>query len=1138
MEITHKVKIDLARPGSTPRIFMVQGDTYTRRLSIALFSDRKPWRIPDDASVVVRYRKPDRTSGTYDTLSDGTSAVDFSGNILDILVAPEALSLAGTVTLMVTFLQGQQRLSTVSMELDVAPDCVSGWSDEEGAAWIAAFLPSPENAQPGQHFAVETVDENGHVLSVKTVDMAAWLENYLAENGIAESISISHEWDGTVLTVTSASGTSSVDLKGEPGCGIGISVMEYGAKGDGETDDTEAFQTALTGNRVLYVPGGTYVLSGGIVIGDNCRLELAQDAVLEFTNTEGNCITLGMLSTLAGNHATVKVPYAFSGNVLYAYSNDHTEADIRAVPPFSKWDPQWKTGRYVTDLNICKADSRGFHYSEDGTCSGTAVYISADYTAGLSTFMWGVHYSGLRIAGAFSYGIRAVNIDDGWLHEMRMDAFIDACEIGVSLEDCKNTYISAVIQPRQAYSTDGVYTAYAKHGIQLIRSKNTDLSGSRIWDWNSTNTLYTEGGEYQHISMIGNCSGTILNDYMYHDYGDTRSRIYTDTATNLETLTILQEPITRWFKPINGDPYFSDGSTETKLVTRTELDAHFDTDVVKNFTDVLPTATDTDGTVFGDEGYQCGYLNGSGVFNASSYYVATGFIPCVAGQTLYVHDMTYKTYDGCCFFCVYDEDKNLLNVVSGKNLVPGSSYYVGYTATDSGFTAMVNNVVANADAAYVRFSVLKANVGANPMIAIDEEIKYTVEGFLADGVKVKGENVIGEVGVTTPDWVATKEVTGGDTVVIPEQTLSSGIWSNLQQSLQAGFVYDVYVDGVLYSCTAYTNGSKIYLGNPSISNSATTLPHNNEPFYIYWAGGTATSGMFYKDSTLSYPLTIKVTDHAYYVYDQMPVGYLPDEAVTEDELPDAVVNPSAAEIGQTIIVKEVDENGKPTAWEAADHQPRTHYSTVGDKIYLAETTLTLDDGLGMILEGTSFEDGTYIVNFNGVEYTCQSFDWSTSGVSFWAIGNGCLLDGELEDTGESFAAVYIDAAALMVLTQDSSMTETTISIIHKDAETICQIPDKYLPAYLPFRFTATVDGATVTANTLVSRLEAAVASGRQIIMEVIISDDVSIYCPLASAVIDSSNSYGKIYGFSNGIYTFVITPTEDGTYTVSQSTSS
>lgn len=530
----------------------------------------------------------------------------------------------------------------------------------------------------------------------------------------------------------------------------GVTVADYGAKGDGATDDTTAFQTALNKNRVVFVPGGTYKLSGELVIGDNCCLELSQDTVLEFTQTSGNCIVLGMSSNLKGNHATVKVPYEFDGHVLHAYSNDRTDAEQNAVPPWRKWDPQWKTGRYVTDINICKADHRGFHYLVNlGECKGTAVYISADNTIGLSTFMWGVHYSGLRIAGAFAYGIHAKNIDNGWLHEMRMDAFIDACETGVCLEDCQNTYISAIIQPRRGYTEDEVYFPYAKHGIKLVRSKNTDLSGSRVWDWtnpddpntavNEKTTLYELGNEYQHIAMYGNCSGTILNDYRYHDHGDTRKNIYTDFAYNLDTLTILQEPITRWFKPKDGFPYFDDGLTEQRLISEGELKEYFKTDLVKNFTDVLPASTDANGAVISNTGYKSQYIHYSGDIIDSAYYVTTGFIPMTIGQTLYAKDMSYSEYDGSCRINLYNASKTLIRSIAAVDFLTGSKYYAAGETTDGSFSITVNK---DAETAFVRFSIFKRCLGENPMVSIDEEIRYSVEGFLADGIKVKGQNAI------------------------------------------------------------------------------------------------------------------------------------------------------------------------------------------------------------------------------------------------------------------------------------------------------------------------------------------------------------------------------------------------------------
>ena len=34
-------------------------------------------------------------------------------------------------------------------------------------------------------------------------------------------------------------------------------------------------------------------------------------------------------------------------------------------------------------------------------------------------------------------------------------------------------------------------------------------------------------------------------------------------------------------------------------------------------------------------------------------------------------------------------------------------------------------------------------------------------------------------------------------------------------------------------------------------------------------------------------------------------------------IPDAIINPSTASVGQTLVVKSVDENGKPTEWETS-----------------------------------------------------------------------------------------------------------------------------------------------------------------------------------------------------------------------------
>ena len=130
------------------------------------------------------------------------------------------------------------------------------------------------------------------------------------------------------------------------------------------------------------------------------------------------------------------------------------------------------------------------------------------------------------------------------------------------------------------------------------------------------------------------------------------------------------------------------------------------------------------------------------------------------------------------------------------------------------------------------------------------------------------------------DWIATKELTGGDVVHIPEQTVTSLGWNNLQYDIQPGFEYDVTINGVVYSCIASNSDGGIILGN----NTFLTL--NDYPFCVFLAGGGATGGMFFKNSNvISSPVTLKVTDHAEYVYNKLPLGYIPDEVALKTDIP-------------------------------------------------------------------------------------------------------------------------------------------------------------------------------------------------------------------------------------------------------------
>ena len=689
-------------------------------------------------------------------------------------------------------------------------------------------------------------------------------------------------------------------INGKGGGSTYPSVKDYKAKGDGNADDTKAFQDALAENRVVFVPGGTYKLSGELVIGENCCLELSQDAVLNFTQTEGNCITLGMSSMLKGNHATVFVPYGFSGHVVHASAT--TATSQAGTPPWSKWDPQWKSGRYLTDLNICKRDTRGFHYSMGDTCKGTAVYIESD---GASTyaqkFIWGLNYAGLRIAGAFAYGIHGVCKNGGWMHEMRIDAFMDACETGVCLEDCNNVYLSAVVQPRKAYTTDGSYVPYAKQGIRLVRCKNTDLSGSRVWDWDADKALWTSGGENQHIAMYGDCRGTILNDYLYYSgSADIRDIIYTDTPYNLEAINILQEPITRWFKPKDNEPYFFNGNGDQRLALKEEVDEYFQTDRVPGFTDALANAIDADGNIYNGVGHKAGVLVGSQGDEADNeWHWSTGYISCEAGDTLRAQGLflkeAYAANSGMAKIVYYDKDFKRIWSATAQVLNPAnagtsySSYYQSATLTDDGFEILMKStLVERGTVAYVRLTLRIGDVGADPVISINDEIKFSQAGFLADNIKVKAQNVVGgnSGGGAEPDWNASEGEPGHvknrthystytDAVFLDNVEIPMNDETIRDIPLVAGEIYRVVMNGTEYTETAYAvelGGMAIVaLGNGStvgMEDVNADIPFT--AFYAPDAGGAMVSSLTGNESDVFTITGRQETVH------KIPAKYLPD----------------------------------------------------------------------------------------------------------------------------------------------------------------------------------------------------------------------------------------------------------------------
>ena len=149
-----------------------------------------------------------------------------------------------------------------------------------------------------------------------------------------------------------------------------------------------------------------------------------------------------------------------------------------------------------------------------------------------------------------------------------------------------------------------------------------------------------------------------------------------------------------------------------------------------------------------------------------------------------------------------------------------------------------------------------------------------------------------------------------------------------------------------------------------------------------------------------------------------------------------------AQPGQMIIVKSVDENGKPTEWEAVD---RTHYTEGGMVEILPECQLTYDEDDGCFYINTipsEIKEGeTYAIELNGVEYECTAIRPDPSDETY-VFGNLGMLNPELANTGEPFVLVITDMQTVVYVFDGT--TELTISIYH-NAEVVHKLDSKYLP---------------------------------------------------------------------------------------------
>lgn len=206
MNVTSKISVDLTRQNVGQRVNAVQGDGNTRLVEITLLSGGAPWAPPEGVEAAIAYMQPGGTKGMYNLLADGTAAISITGNVATVILAPQMLSVSGTVQASLVFNDQQlNRLTTFPFAVSVTSNPAAGaqktedylrlqWLEDKLDEYLRKAADSGAFDGEAGKSAYEIAVANGFVgteaewlesLHGKDADEAAvkqFVEDYLTEN--------------------------------------------------------------------------------------------------------------------------------------------------------------------------------------------------------------------------------------------------------------------------------------------------------------------------------------------------------------------------------------------------------------------------------------------------------------------------------------------------------------------------------------------------------------------------------------------------------------------------------------------------------------------------------------------------------------------------------------------------------------------------------------------------------------------------------------------------------------------------------------------------------------------------------------------------------------------------------------------
>lgn len=353
------------------------------------------------------------------------------------------------------------------------------------------------------------------------------------------------------------------------------SILSYGAVGDGKTDNTAAFKSALSGGRSIKVPSGTF-LTGPIDIKSGTRLDLDKDAVIlfipdqsiyepVFTRWEGvNCYAMHPCVFInEAEDVSITGEGTFDGNGKYWW-------DLAAYKKHGQAEPETEIEKKFASLNPDYKTQPG------GGGGRQCQFLRPPLFQTLNSN--NIEIKGIRLQNSPFWTLHPVYTDHLTIESVRIKNPYDSPNTdGIDIDSCTNVTISKCIVE---VGDDGIAlkSGSGDDGIKTGRkTENVHVSSCKVYKAHGGIVVGSETAAGIRNIVAEDC------EFIGTDRG-IRIKTRRGRGGKIENLTFRSLKITDNLCPIAINMYYRCGADDPTCFSLSKLDVVDSTPSVRNLT--------------------------------------------------------------------------------------------------------------------------------------------------------------------------------------------------------------------------------------------------------------------------------------------------------------------------------------------------------------------------------------------------------------------------------------------------------------------------------------------------------------------------------------------------------------------------